>query len=84
MNAAITKAHLTDLYRLGYGHGWRTGKAKPWRTTQAALRLEVQLTDGNREDRAWALGELRGYRNALELWESPSHVLAEQIHPGMP
>ena len=61
------QAHRRETYWLGYRHGVRlryydntlTGQTN----TEDSLRLEVKLTDGG-PHRAFALGELRGYRQA--------------------
>lgn len=56
-----TQAHRREMYWLGYRHGQRLAATGVDRTRE--LRLEIQLTDGG-PHRAFALGELRGYRQA--------------------
>lgn len=54
-----------DRYRMGHSHGRRLAQHRPEVDHEQALRLEVQLVGTtNRYRRAWALGELRGYRTA--------------------
>ena len=56
-----------DSYWLGYQHGRRLHEHQPNENHERALRLGVKLA-GNK-GRAWALGELRGYRQAAGLPE---------------
>ena len=60
------KQERHEMYWLGYRHGRRLGLYEPLFDFEPALRLEVQLLDGNPTGRAWALGELRGYREARD------------------
>ena len=55
------QAHRRDTYWLGYRHGQRIAAYDT--QTQTELRLQLRFTD-TREHRAFALGELRGYRQA--------------------
>jgi hypothetical protein len=57
-----------DMYGLGYRHGRRLAEHQPNENHERALRLGVKLA-GNTKHRAWALGELRGYRQAAGLPE---------------
>jgi hypothetical protein len=52
-----------ESYWLGYRHGRRIAQAASPVDHEQALRLELQLST-SRVHRAWALGELRGYREA--------------------
>lgn len=57
------QAHRRETYWLGYRHGRRI--AAHHTATEDALKLEVRLAGTvNQEHRAFALGELRGYRQA--------------------
>jgi hypothetical protein len=57
------QAHRRDTYRLGYQHGRRIAQHQT--DTEDNLKLEVRLAGTtNQEHRAFALGELRGYRQA--------------------
>ena len=57
------QAHRRETYWLGYRHGQRI--AAHHTSTEDALKLEVRLAGTtNQEHRAFALGELRGYRQA--------------------
>ena len=57
------QAHRRETYWLGYRHGRRIAAHQT--ATEDALKLEVRLAGTtNREHRAFALGELRGYREA--------------------
>ena len=51
-----------EAYWAGYRHGRRLHEHMALTDHEPALRLEVSLTTG--KHRAWALGELRGYRQA--------------------
>lgn len=55
------QSHRREMYWLGYRHGQRLAAHRPGQ--ERDLKLEVQLTDGG-PHRAFALGELRGYRQA--------------------
>lgn len=56
---------LSDTYWLGYRHGRRTAEHGPSIDHEHRLRLELALIGTtNRPHRAFALGELRGYRQA--------------------
>lgn len=57
------QAHRRETYWLGYRHGRRVAQTDTTENHERALRLEVQLA-GNTAHRAFALGELRGYRQA--------------------
>ena len=55
-------------YWLGYRHGRRIYHYDHLTDQEDRLRLEVQLAGTtNRTHRAFALGELRGYRHAADL-----------------
>ena len=58
---------LSDTYWLGYRHGQRTALHSDLADREDALKLELRLIGTtNRAHRAFALGELRGYRQALD------------------
>lgn len=58
----LERAHRTQLYWLGHAHGRRMAEHS-LADHEAALRLELLLAAKDRH-RAFALGELRGYRQA--------------------
>jgi hypothetical protein len=67
---------LTDTYWLGYRHGQRVAEAQGLYDMEDALKREVALVGtSNRPHRAFALGELRGYRQATDR----PHVLAHRV-----
>jgi len=56
------QAHRRETYWLGYRHGRRIAAHNT--ATEDALKLEVRLVGvQNDQHRAFALGELRGYRS---------------------
>lgn len=58
---------LTDLYWLGYRHGQRTALYSDLENREPALRRDLRLGGTtNRRHRAFALGELRGYRQTID------------------
>lgn len=54
-----------DAYWLGYRHGKHLGQHDPLTNHEPRLWLELSLAAG-RKWKAWALGELRGYRQATD------------------
>lgn len=57
------QAHRHEMYRLGYRHGIRIAAHQT--ATEDTLKLEVKLVGSTDQGhRAFALGELRGYRKA--------------------
>lgn len=57
------QAHRREMYWLGYRHGRRI--AAHHTATEDTLKLEVRLAGTTDQGhRAFALGELRGYRKA--------------------
>ena len=57
-------------YQRGREHGRRTAEHAPLYAHEHRLRLELALMGKrNRDHRAFALGELRGYRQAVGLPE---------------
>ncbi len=58
-----------DNYWLGYRHGKRTAEHGPSIDHEHRLKLELALMGKrNRAHRAFALGELRGYRQATDRY----------------
>lgn len=53
------------MYWRGYRHGKAIAEHRPHEDHERALRLEVALTQSS-PHRAFALGELRGYRQATD------------------
>lgn len=56
-----------DAYREGLAYGrrlWDWRESSVTRASERALRLEVKIAGARPIDRARALGELRGYRQA--------------------
>ena len=64
----MTPERRHDLYWLGYRHGKRLAEHSPLVDPLPGLRLDV-LLQGNGPGRPFALGELRGYREAAGLPE---------------
>lgn len=60
------QAHRAETYWLGYRHGLRVHDHSNGLTDhEHALRLDLHLIGTtNKQHRAFALGELRGYREA--------------------
>ena len=54
------------LYWLGHNRGRRLAEHQPLENHERALRTGLALA-GNTRHRAFALGELRGYRQAADL-----------------
>ena len=63
----LERAHRAQLYGLGYQHGRRLAQDDPMHDRERELKLGVLLA--GRKGRAFALGELRGYRQAAGLPE---------------
>ena len=62
-------------YQRGREHGRRTAEHSPGFAHEHRLRLELALMGKrNRDHRAFALGELRGYRQAVGLPEPIIHA----------
>lgn len=55
-----------DAYWMGYRHGRRLHEHMALTDHEPALRLEVTLSTTDTH-RAWALGELRGYRDVTRF-----------------
>lgn len=60
------QAHRRQTYLLGYRHGRRLAEHRPLENHEPGLRLELHLTGHTSPHRAFALGELRGYREARD------------------
>lgn len=64
----MTRERRHDLYWLGYRHGRRLMEHEPNTDHERTLKLDL-LLQGNGPGRPFALGELRGYRQAAGLPE---------------
>jgi hypothetical protein len=62
----MTPERRHDLYWLGYRHGKRLIEHQPNENHLPRLRLDLIL-QGNGPGRPFALGEVRGYRQAADL-----------------
>ncbi len=70
----MTRERRHDLYWLGYRHGRRLAEHDPGTNHLPALRLGLILS--GLRGRPFALGELRGYRQAADL---PQPLYGHQI-----
>jgi hypothetical protein len=62
----VTPERRHELYWLGYRAGVRLAEHDPQVYNEAGLKLNL-IFAGNGRGRPFALGELRGYRQALNL-----------------
>jgi hypothetical protein len=63
------------LYWIGYSHGRRTAEHQPGEDHERALRANLALAGNHQRHRAFALGELRGYRQATDAPYVEAHRL---------
>jgi hypothetical protein len=64
-DARYRRQERHNLYWIGYRHGRRIAEHDHLTDREPALRLELQLAGAHH--RAFALGELRGYRQTVGL-----------------